>query len=233
MAGGRFPPLSVGPVGSPATIQNNGTAATDNAYLDVRVSGTAAGDPHVRFTIPSGTSWYAGVDNSASDVFIIGLGTAVGTTPIATFSGTTNGTIDLVGTSAVYKVGGTQVLAGGGASQVIVGTDNTKHLTFVTNGTASVQVNGTTGVWGWQEAMDISFGTATGTKLGTATTQKIGFWNKTPVVQYSTTGTSTGFTAGAGTTATHLSTFTGNNGSTAYTVGDIVNCLKLCGIMLV
>ncbi len=30
---------------------------------------------------------------------------------------------------------------------------------------------------------DIILGTTTGTKIGTATTQKIGFWNKTPVVQ--------------------------------------------------
>jgi len=30
---------------------------------------------------------------------------------------------------------------------------------------------------------DIVLGTTTGTKIGTATTQKIGFWNATPVVQ--------------------------------------------------
>jgi hypothetical protein len=30
---------------------------------------------------------------------------------------------------------------------------------------------------------DIILGTTTGTKIGTATTQKLGFWNATPVVQ--------------------------------------------------
>jgi hypothetical protein len=60
---------------------------------------------------------------------------------------------------------------------------------------------------------------------------KLGVFNTTPVAQYATTGTSTGFTAGAGTTATHLSTFTGNTGATAYTVGDIVRALKLYGLV--
>lgn len=33
------------------------------------------------------------------------------------------------------------------------------------------------------EAKNIALGTTTGTKIGTATTQKLGFWNATPVVQ--------------------------------------------------
>ncbi len=35
----------------------------------------------------------------------------------------------------------------------------------------------------WTDAVNMSFGTVTGTRIGTATTQKIGFWNATPVVQ--------------------------------------------------
>lgn len=76
----------------------------------------------------------------------------------------------------------------------------------------------------------VQFG-STGTKIGNTTTGKFAFWNATPVAQWATTGTSAGFTAGGGTTATHLSTFTGNNGSTAYTIGDVVNCLKTVGFM--
>ena len=33
------------------------------------------------------------------------------------------------------------------------------------------------------DAKDIIFNTTTGSKIGTATTQKIGFWNVTPVIQ--------------------------------------------------
>lgn len=73
--------------------------------------------------------------------------------------------------------------------------------------------------------------TSTGTKFGTGTTQKLGFWNSAPVAQYSTTGTTTGFTAGSGTAAKDDSTYTGNTGTKAYTVGDIVRALKTCGIM--
>ena len=78
---------------------------------------------------------------------------------------------------------------------------------------------------------NIILGTTTGTKIGTATTQKLAFYNSTPVVQPSTTGTTTGFTAGAGSAVDSAATFTGNTGSTAYTIGDIVRALKTLGLL--
>lgn len=73
--------------------------------------------------------------------------------------------------------------------------------------------------------------TTNGHKIGTATTQKFAFWGSTPVVQQNTTGTTTGFTAGVGTGVNDDSTFTGNTGSTAYTIGDLVNILKTIGLI--
>lgn len=72
---------------------------------------------------------------------------------------------------------------------------------------------------------------STGSKIGTATSQLLGFWNATPVAQHSATGQTIGFVAGSGTAVNDDSTFTGNVGSTAYRINDIVTALKNSGIM--
>jgi hypothetical protein len=79
--------------------------------------------------------------------------------------------------------------------------------------------------------LDLQLDTTTGTKIGTATTQKLAFYNSTPIVQPSTTGTSIGHTAGVGTTVTDDSTFSGNTGTKAYRINDIVRALKQLGLL--
>lgn len=60
---------------------------------------------------------------------------------------------------------------------------------------------------------------------------KLGFLGATPIVRPSSTGETTGFTAGAGTSVNDDSTFTGNVGSTAYRISDIVKHLKNIGLI--
>ena len=67
--------------------------------------------------------------------------------------------------------------------------------------------------------------------IGDSNTGGIGLFGATPVAQQTTTGTTTGFTAGSGTSANDDSTYTGNSGTAAYTVGDIVLALKNIGIL--
>jgi len=118
-----------------------------------------------------------------------------------------------------------------------INSKDAAHLDL--NATTSVDVNiGTTEQFAvtsslatFADSFNMAFNTGTGTKIGTGTTQKIGFWNVAPVAQYATTGTLTGFTAGTTTPVLDGSTFTGNTGATAYTIGDIVRALKLAGIM--
>ncbi len=129
-------------VGTAASFKVSTTAntGTDHAYVEAAVASSSAGDPHMRYTVTGGTSWYGGVDNSAS-TFIFGQGTAVGTTPVMTLSmPAANATLNLNGSSSIYQVGGEQILAGGGGSQVIVGPAGSKHLTYITNNVVRMQI---------------------------------------------------------------------------------------------
>ena len=68
---------------------------------------------------------------------------------------------------------GTQKGATTGAARALeFQTDGTTRLTIATNGDLTIA-----------DAENIILGSTTGTKIGTATTQKIGFYNATPVVQ--------------------------------------------------
>lgn len=75
-------------------------------------------------------------------------------------------------------------------------------------------------------------GFATGIQIGGASSN-ISLYGVSSTPQYNTTGTTVGFTAGVGTTARVDSTYTGDTGGTAYTVGDAIRALKLLGVMAV
>ncbi len=70
-----------------------------------------------------------------------------------------------------------------------------------------------------------------GIRIRGGSTAELGFFTATPVAQPSGTGETTGFTAGAGTGVNDDSTFTGNIGSTAYRVNDVVKALKQLGVL--
>jgi hypothetical protein len=69
------------------------------------------------------------------------------------------------------------------------------------------------------------FGTGTGTKIGTATTEKIAFWNATPIVQPTTAVAAAAFVSNSGTTVHETSTFDG------YTLQQIVKALRNAGLL--
>jgi hypothetical protein len=72
---------------------------------------------------------------------------------------------------------------------------------------------------------------AKGARIGTETSALISFYGATPVIQPATTGTTAGITHGSGTSVKEDSLFTGNTGTTAYTLSDVVKALKNLGLM--
>lgn len=75
------------------------------------------------------------------------------------------------------------------------------------------------------DGKDIIFGTGTGTKIGTGTTQKIGFWNATPVAQ------STGWAPTNVTTDKAFDADATTLDEVADVLGTLINQLKTYGIL--
>jgi hypothetical protein len=72
---------------------------------------------------------------------------------------------------------------------------------------------------------NIVIDTTTGTKIGTSTSQKIGLWNATPIVQPTTSVAAAAFVANSGPNIHQSSTFDG------YTVEQVVKALRNIGIL--
>lgn len=92
----------------------------------------------------------------------------------------------------------------------------------ITRATLTVSFGGDLGI---ADGKNITFATTTGTKFGTSTSQKLGFWNATPIIQPTTGVTASTFVANAGTAINDASTFDG------YTVGKVVKALRNTGIL--
>ena len=145
---------------------------------------------------------YAGVANSLVD------NTTGNITLGSRFISSLNGALSATGITGVpVAVTGTWITTGGTATttkpQVLIEPTGTTSTAWSTSGTGlgvnaasgfagnllDLQINGTS-EWNFSgtvfnigEANNIAVGTTTGTKIGTATTQKLGFFDKAPVVQ--------------------------------------------------
>lgn len=75
------------------------------------------------------------------------------------------------------------------------------------------------------DGKNMSFNTTTGTKIGTGTTQKLSFWNATPIVQPTTAVAASTFVSNTSLIANDTATFDG------YTIGQVVKALRNIGLL--
>lgn len=159
-------------------LQFNGTpyvalAATNGAGSFVVATGT----------LTLGSGGYSGGNNDlhltrkAAATLQLGVDAAGVTNQM--FTAANRITSDGVGANLTIAPGNGRGAAGG---SLILSTFTTAGAS--TAGTLTTRLTlDTSGLLTFADAVNMAFNTTTGTKIGTATGQKIGFWNATPVVQ--------------------------------------------------
>lgn len=119
-----------------------------------------------------------------------------------------------------------------GGGTVSGSTGATNQAVLVANGTAGATLQATpvlidpaTGTVTLPNSANVAAGTGAGTKIGTATSQKFGFWNATPIVQPTTAIAAATFVSNTSLIADDSATFDG------YTLGQVVKALRNAGLL--
>ena len=113
---------------------------------------------------------------------------------------------------------------GGAGGSLILSTYDTGAAATIGTLTTRLTLD-TNGLLTFADAVDMAFNTTTGTKIGTSATQKVGFWNATPVVQPATGGATSSFSVNTGTPVLEDSTWDG------YTISVVIAALRNIGIL--
>jgi hypothetical protein len=127
------------------------------------------------------------------------------------------------GVGADLTIAGGNGRGGAGGSLILSTYDTAGAATIGT--LRSRMTLDTAGLLTFADAVDMAFNTTTGTKIGTAATQKLGFWNATPVVQPATGGATSSFSVNTGTPVLEDSTWDG------YTISVVIAALRGIGIL--
>ena len=115
------------------TVTNPSNTASSQAQVNVTVGGGTAGDAYTTYTVSGVTNWSEGVDNSASDAFVISASTALGTTNVVSM---------VTGGNVSFVLGDLDVTRSSSGSTVTDTISNTSN-TASSNALQQVTVAGT------------------------------------------------------------------------------------------
>lgn len=90
------------------TLNNTSNTASSQAFQNIVVGGGTAADPFTTYTVTGATNWSQGIDNSASDAYVLAASTALGTTNV--ISATTAGEVTMPLQPAFLAVSGADQL---------------------------------------------------------------------------------------------------------------------------
>lgn len=197
-------------------VLNTGTASINEAskFASSGVASTNYGVVGSALNGTNGNTAFYAADSPSGGVAYYAYGAVVGGT--ATSSYGVNVSNNSTGTNAY------------GASYTINGAATTNYGVYinVTGGSTNTGLKIAAGdIDLGDAAVDIELDTSVGTKLGTAASQKLGFWNTTPVVQPTTAITAGAFVANTSGISDDTATFDG------YTIGEIAAALRQVGIL--
>jgi hypothetical protein len=164
--------------------------------------------------------------DGSTNLGVLGYNNDIISTNDCTILGSFN-TISGISNKTIIATGGVKggVVIDNLTGNVGIGTLFSSSLTsaLTVRGNMAFQLSGTMTM---PNGFNFVFGTGSGTRLGTAANQRIGFWNVTPIVQPTTATAASSFAAGVGGTAvTTNSTYDG------YTLAKVVKALRNLGLL--
>jgi hypothetical protein len=208
-------------------VSNGATAATDRATIrwggggyssgPSAANSDANGDKLVFVNQAGGKS----AIGSGNDYDLWFQGRSTGT--IARFYDGTTERMNIIGQAGATYNGATVNVTG------TLGVSSGVYLNSVLSVTGASTLTGLLTANGGitlGDAQNIAFNTTTGTKIGAATTQKLSFWNATPIVQPTTAvASATVASPGGGVNIKTDDTFDG------YTIAQVVKALRNAGLL--
>lgn len=126
------------------------TSSTSHSGLHATVGGASSGDPYVQFEVNGISTWRMGVDNSASDAFVLSQGSALGTNNVfsvnfSTLAFTLNGALTYGGVALSNSATGTGSMVLATSPTLVTPNLGTPSAVTLTNATG-LPLTGLTGL---------------------------------------------------------------------------------------